>query len=343
MISPSNEKFLYSGRIDFDNPQRPIFTFPSSYVHFRFKGKYLKIFVRNLPRYYINEIGYILDGKEGKIRVSKGEESFDIPIDNEGIHKCILFKRQDLSHEFEFLGIDIGQGNDLLKIETSPTLNLEFYGDSLCAGEVSEAKDYVGKEDPIHEGEYSNSYYSFAWMTARKLEANLHNIAQGGIALLDHTGWYQEPYLYGMETFWNKCRFNPLKKSEWKDWDFSLYTPDVVVVAIGQNDARFGDYMSLDYEGDEAYVWRRRYREWLCQLRGIYPKAIIICCMTIMIHSAGWDQGIKSVVQSLDDSRIRYYAFKRNGRATPGHLRKEEANEMAVELSQYIRALILDR
>lgn len=47
------------------------------------------------------------------------------------------------------------------------------------AGEVSEAVDYVEKEDPEHNGEYSNSWYSYSWMTARKLGAQIHDIAQG--------------------------------------------------------------------------------------------------------------------------------------------------------------------
>lgn len=39
---------------------------------------------------------------------------------------------------------------------------IEVYGDSVSAGEVSEAVDFVGKEDPEHEGGYSNSYYLMA-------------------------------------------------------------------------------------------------------------------------------------------------------------------------------------
>lgn len=33
---------------------------------------------------------------------------------------------------------------------------IEVYGDSVSAGEVSEAVDCVGKEDPVHNGGYSN-------------------------------------------------------------------------------------------------------------------------------------------------------------------------------------------
>ena len=53
--------------------------------------------------------------------------------------------------------------------------------------------DYTGKTDPEHQGGYSNSWYSYAWMTARMLNAQIHDIAQGGIALMDGQGWFHEP------------------------------------------------------------------------------------------------------------------------------------------------------
>ena len=55
-----------------------------------------------------------------------------------------------------------------------------------------------------------NSWYSYAWIAARKLDAQLHDIAQGGVALLDNTGWYHEPDYIGMEHVWNKMRYDSL-------------------------------------------------------------------------------------------------------------------------------------
>ena len=56
---------------------------------------------------------------------------------------------------------------ELLAPPPVPKRKIEVYGDSVSAGEVSEALDFVGKEDPEHNGEYSNSWYSYAWMTAK--------------------------------------------------------------------------------------------------------------------------------------------------------------------------------
>ena len=62
---------------------------------------------------------------------------------------------------------------------------MEVYGDSVSAGEVSEAEFACGQVDPEgHNGRYSNGYLSYSWQTARLLGAELHDIATGGMALL---------------------------------------------------------------------------------------------------------------------------------------------------------------
>ena len=64
-------------------------------------------------------------------------------------------------------------------------------------------------------------------MTARKLNAQIHDIAQGGLALMDHTGWCYEPEAVGMETAWNKIHYNPALGAA-TEWNFKEYTPQIV-------------------------------------------------------------------------------------------------------------------
>ena len=54
-------------------------------------------------------------------------------------------------------------------------------------------------------------------MTARILNAQIHDIAQGGIALMDKTGFFYEPEAIGMETAWDKIHYNPVlgKAMQW--------------------------------------------------------------------------------------------------------------------------------
>ena len=256
-----------------------------------------------------------------------------------------IFKRQDACHELTILGFEINCNTDdeceLLEASPLPPRRIEVYGDSVSAGEVSEAIDYVAKADPEHNGEYSNSWYSYAWIAARKLDAQLHDIAQGGVALLDNTGWYHEPDYIGMEHVWNKMRYDSLY-GQVTEWDFSKYTPDIVIVAIGQNDSHPDDYMKTDYEGEKAKNWRTHYRQFLAKLRETYPDAWIICCTTLLQHDIGWDMSISQAVLDIADKKISHCVFQRNGKATPGHLRIPEAEEMAEELCHYIHSLNIE-
>lgn len=120
-------------------------------------------------------------------------------------------------------------------------------------------------------------------------------------------------------------------------WDFSQYMPQVVIVAIGQNDSHPEDYMKLDDDGAKAMKWRTYYRSFLEKLRETYPGAHIICCTTLLRHDSAWDKAISEVVEPIKDDKITQYLFRQNGDGTPGHLRISEAEEMAEELSAYIK------
>lgn len=340
-IMPDNKKLLYSGRIDWGNPEEPVFVYPCTSVKIRYTGSFLRVCVRNKSAYWDNYLGCIADGKHLAFLLPKdGTASFDIgtgsTTGNE--HTVMLFKRQDSCHEMSILWFETSDDGEILGLPEKPLRKIEVYGDSVSAGEVSEAVKYTGKEDPVHNGEYSNSWYSYAWLTARRLDAQIHDIAQGGIALLDNTGWFNEPEYMGMESIWDKTRYNPAFGSP-SAWDFTKYIPHVVIVAFGQNDSNPEDYMKEDYNGSKAVKWRTHYRAFLAGLRKKYPEAYIICCTTILEHDVSWDNAIEEVVASAGDSRISHYMFKRNGCGTPGHIRVQEAGEMAGEMCKYIESL----
>lgn len=347
-ILPNNSSLIYSGRIDLSDPFAIVWTYPGTFVRMKFKGTQLFIHVRNKHNYWNNYLGVAEGDAQTKLLLpEEGEATIEIPLQTtqDNIHEVTIFKRQDACHELTILGFEINCNTDdeceLLKASPLPPRRIEVYGDSVSAGEVSEAVDYVAKADPEHNGEYSNSWYSYAWIAARKLDAQLHDIAQGGVALLDNTGWYHEPDYIGMEQVWNKMRYNP-DYGTVKEWDFSKYTPDIVIVAIGQNDSHPDDYMKTDYEGEKAKNWRIHYRQFLAKLRETYPDAWIICCTTLLQHDIGWDMSISQAVLDIADKKISHCVFQRNGKATPGHLRIPEAEEMAEELCHYIHSLNIE-
>lgn len=339
-IGADDKRLQYSGRIDWEDPKAPVMVFPCSYVKIRFRGSQIKAKICNKKAYFDTYLGVVIDGRQDKIEIKDAEQELVLAENMEmGIHELMLFKRQDSCHIFRFLGFEVEEGAEVLMPAPLPKRRIEVYGDSVSAGEVSEAVGYVGQSDPFwQQGQYSNSWYSYSWITARKLNAQIHDIAQGGIPLLDKTGWFAAPEYVGMESIYDKIEYFK-ELSEEKQWDFSKYIPHVVIVAIGQNDSNPDDYMATDPEGEKAHYWKQKYMKFIKRLREIYPNAQIILSTTILEHDAAWDAAIEQVCQELKDPGIHHFLYEQNGVGTKGHIRISEAEKMAEELSTYIEQL----
>ena len=340
LIPAGNPLLRYTGRIDFSHLSAPVLVYPYSSVEMRFSGTKLKVVLKNRHAYWNNYLGCMIDGVQSKVQIPEHGKTLCLSLaehleDRE--HDLFFFKRMDSCHEFAFYGFVVDKDAEIMPPAERPARRIEVYGDSVSAGEVSEAVEYVGKADPPHNGEFSNSYCSYAAMTARKLHAQLHDIAQGGIALMHGTGWYDEPDAVGMEEIWDDVEyhraFGPNKK-----WNFGKYTPHVVIVAIGQNDSHPADYMAEDYGSEKSERWRRHYESFLRNIRSVYPNALIIAATTILCHSPAWDRAIGEVCGRIGDPRIVHFLYSRNGNGTPGHIRIPEAEEMSDELSGFIES-----
>ena len=343
VITLKDKKLNYTGRIDWENPEKPEFIFPATSLQFCFWGSSAKLMVKNKRAGWKNYVGAIVDGvqKKWELNDSGTTEIELVKEERERKHKVLFFKRMDSCHVIRLEELILSEGSRLLEPLPLPERKIEVYGDSVSAGEVSEALDYVGKSDPEHNGEYSNSWYSYAWMTARKLNAQLHDIAQGGIPLLQGTGWVAPPDYPGMEDMWDKLHYHP-QLGKTSEWDFSKFTPHVVLVAIGQNDNHPKDYMKEDPSGEQAQNWKKHYKQWIMNIRKKYPEAMIILTTTILEHDMNWDKAVEQVCQEIDDERISHFLYQRNGCGTSGHIRIPEAEEMSDELVEYINGLDID-
>lgn len=341
-IEPVHDDLIYCGRIDDSEPDAPVFIMPGSFVEMTFSGSsYVKAVVVNHRFSRKSWVGVLLDDKQSKVAMDKDEEPVVLLLAEnleKGMeHKLTFFKRMDPCHEFIFLGFLLEYGARIGKPQPLPRRKIEFYGDSVTAGEVVEAVDCCGMPDPLHNGEYSNAYFSYAWITARMLHARVHLVAQGEITFLDGIGSISG-VRNGMENCYDKLRFLE-RNGKREQWDFGRFTPHVVVVAVGQNDAFPNDFMKEDYYGAQAEKWREHYLLWIRKLRRIYPDAWIVLTTSIVFHSPGWDRSIGKVCTQLADPKIVHFIYDKNGRGTPGNVRVPEAMEMALELSRFINAI----
>ena len=344
LISPT-DKMSYMGRIDFDDPNSPVFIWAGSNVRMRFRGTSVSAVIFNRRFFNKMSVGYVIDGKV--CRADFGEENerekeYCLTLADgleDGEHEIVLFKRQDASHYFRFLGFIID--GEVLEAPALPARKIEVFGDSVSAGAVVEARDFEGKCDPEgHEGIYDNAWYSYASITARNLGAQLNCTAQGGISVFDNTGWFHAPDFIGMETAYDKLCYYPEGERGYTPWDFGRYTPNVGIFAVGQNDSH------NEAEGDPDITdisfrtrWKEGYKGIIKELRAKYPHAYFVLLLTVLGHDPEWDKAVDEIAYELSDSRIRHFMFTRTGKATPGHPRISEQYEMAEELTAYLSGL----
>lgn len=341
LVKTDVEGLVYSGRIDNSNPLAPIFVFPASSVSMLFTGCNLKILVKNNHSYNDNYIGYVLDGVQEKILLSNDDILQEITIANDlsrdKSHEVILFKRQDGCHEFTFYGFIISKDSKILTPHKKPRKCIEFYGDSAAVGESIENMDYLENKNKKYNGEYSNAWNSYAMMTSRNLRAQVSIIAQEGISLLNHNGYFHVPECIGMESIYNKLHFNP-DICDVTNWDFRGYTPQVVVIDIGQNDAVPKDFMKEDAKSYEAKIWSEHYKKFVVNIRECYPNAFIVLTTTIMNHHSSWDRAIGLICLSINDSKIIHFLYASNGWGTPLFIKVPDAEQMAFELSIFLKS-----
>ncbi|WP_338526722.1 electron transporter RnfD [Bifidobacterium animalis subsp. lactis] len=353
-IDAFNPAFRTMGRIGESKNHLPLWVFPYTQARFRFTGTSLAVRLRNFWNYGHTRIGVIIDNTQFSVRVPspvEPEPDAAVSVGEDGMltiriashlpnieHRAIVFKREDGGmHYMEFAGVEIDDDAQILApAEPASTRRIEVYGDSVSCGERNEAVLCTGKADPDEDlSAYSNSWFAYDAIAARALGADLRIISQGGAPLLDGIGWFNAPDYLGMESIWDRVQYNPAL-GEPTDWDFRDDDPQVVIVALGQNDSHPYDFMAADYTGEQAANWRARYAEFLGDLLERYPDAHIICTTTVLQHDRNWGRAIDEVVSELDNPQITHFDYSRAGTGTPGHPRIAEDEEMARELVAYI-------
>ena len=345
---PSDPNLRYMGRIDRQNPDAPVFYWPGSLIQLRFTGRTLALTAENHSYDAGNgnglTLGYLLD--DGKPQTLTFAPENDLPqtvtvtAEGEGEHRIRIWKRQDGPHYFTLRGIAVDDGCSIAPLEL-PARKIEAFGDSVTAGSWVELTERVGNTDfPDYTAKYDNAWYSYAMQTARLLNAQIHLTAQGGIALLDGTGYYEYGAV-GMESAYTKLSYQPAS-GRLSEWDFSRYVPDTVIFAVGQNDAHVGDRDGVIPDEAQRAHWLETYCRIIRDLMEKYPAADFILTLTVLMHDEYWEKLLDAACGMLDSPRVHRFRFTRTGKATPGHPRIPEQCEMACELTEFIMGLHAD-
>ena len=331
-IKPSDKNVSYMGRVAVSSDSASMF-WPGTSATIHFKGTAVKVDMMSAqePGYFY-AIVYNDASKALKFGIGFKRDTIQLASGMaDGEHTLMLYKLSNCTSENRIYSFELAGNAELLSPAKLPSRKIEFYGNSITAGHGVDVPDGMNDSG---KPEYFNDYYTYAGLTARHFNAQYSCIARSGIGVM--ISWFPEimPEVYN--------RVNPADPAS--KWDFSKYTPDVVVINLFQNDswlvnhpehpqfkARFGETKPT------AEFIVKSYSDFVSTICTKYPNAQIICALGNMDatkQGSKWPDYIQKAVVGLNDPKIHttFFAYKN----TPGHPKKLEQQAMADQLIQFI-------
>ncbi len=334
-VNPHSSFIAKTGRIDTTSPDAYRLYWPGTSLKINFEGTEIKALLKD--QYAENYYTIIVD-KDSILTINLDTvKHFYTLVEGlpQGEHSIELFKRTGWMMGWsDFYGFKLNDEAKLLPPPPDQKRRIEFFGNSITVGisNMPGADDGTGEEDPYHG--HTNNYYSYAAITARHFDAAYHNTSRSGIGIT--ISWSQ----WIMQDIYN--RLDP--KNPESKWDFSLFTPQVVVINLFQNDSwlvnnpdypefkkRFGKKAPSKKEIIAAY------KKFLVSLRKEYPDAAIICTLGSMDATekgSPWPGYISKAVKQTNDDKIFTLFFP--CKETRGHPSIEEHRKMAAQLIAFI-------
>lgn len=320
----------YSGRIAMTDEAAEL-SWSASSIKMNFKGSFIKTTLRD--EHGNDYWNVILDGKViSVLQPDSVQKQYTLATGlSDGNHTIELFKRSEWAMgRTWFYGFELDKNASVLSPPAQQKRKMEIFGNSITCGYANE--DTTGQDRGT--APYENAYLSYASITARHFDAELHSTSRSGIGIM--VSWAP---LIMPEMYYRLDATDAESK-----WDFSKYTPDLVVINLFQNDcwivklpdndqfkARFGTKPPTDDQIVKAY------KDFVKTIRSKYPKAQIICAlgsMDAVKEGAPWPGYIKKAVDQIGDKKIFVHIFPYKN--TPGHPSKKEQQAMADDLINFI-------
>jgi lysophospholipase L1-like esterase/fibronectin type 3 domain-containing protein len=259
----------YFGRWDFSSPSQYVSYWGGSYIKVKFSGTNIGVKFGRASNYYYkidNGPWVTLTNANGTINLTP------TPL-AAGVHSLSVAQGKDYDYVFNFQGLVLDAGATTSLPVVSDTM-IEFIGDSITTGYTDPQANVSG----------------YAWVCAEKLNAEHTQIAYPGVNLVsDYSG-------AGMDTHYFKSQ--SLNYPASPNWEFTNYTPKIVVVNLGQND--------IGANGVPLNVYQNTYTTFLANIRTKYPDAEIFAMRVLLGFGAAQVQAAVNARIAAGDTKVQY-------------------------------------
>jgi len=330
-VAANSMQFTYSGRIDFSQVNAPKLTWPGSSVKANFSGTYLAVVLDDERGQ--NFFNVIIDGDDLApyvLQAKQGETSYVISTAlAPGPHRVEIYKRTEGAEVATyFKGLELGDNERLLTPPERQKRRIEIFGDSITSGMGNEGPDN-GADNLASD---KNNYLAYGAIAARALDAELHTISQSGIGVM--ISWFD----FTMPEFYTQLSAVGNNQTV---WNFSQWTPDVVLINLMQNDKWLIDNEKRlqPIPSDQQRI--AFYQNFVEQIRLLYPKALLICALGSMdaTENDKWPNYVRQAVanmQAKGDPNIDTLFFDFTGYGQHPRVAQHYAN--AEKLVDFVKA-----
>jgi hypothetical protein len=275
-VDPSDPNILYTGRWNDSNPSQPLSYWIGTSIIARFEGTSIAATCQAGNTDYFRII--VDDDATNSTKIPVGSSIATYTLASglaDAVHKIEIVKETDIG-TWTFLGFELEDGKSLVAPPARPSHKIQFYGDSNLAGHSLESEQ---NESGAH---LRGSYYGYAGIVSRMLDAEYHNVSRSGATISSLHNVYDR-FIYGSP--------NPT-------WNFDDFPADVVLVNLGANDV-----------GRPKQIIKNNYHAFLDDLRSVYPSAHIM-----LFNAWGWDYDepanyTHEVISEHGDSNMSYQVF----------------------------------
>ena len=286
----------------------------------------------NVSSSYENQYARVyVDGDELEtLQIQNGVNDYTLENSiSKGKHKIKLLKLNEPA--FSQMGLlKIHEGDYSFKeYENEYSKKIEFYGDSITCG-------YGNLTDNSHpfSMETEDGAKAYTQLCADKLGYENSVVSYSGIAMA------LSPF---NNTFTMLDRYKTV--DGYKDWDFSNYVPDAIVINIGTNDnTKLRSMTGNDYV-DGINKFYANLREMTLNLKEYAPNAKFIFAYNMMLTiNDGLATCMESVCRELNeelDNEIAYVLeFTPNNKGADGHPSVEGHENAATVLADFIESIM---